>query len=120
MFFASGLNQDYNPINYNLSAWDLTSLSSCSHYTNPNNPTMLCHSPRLLELGCYSTCCETSVNNSDHSAHRSITGLVGSSIEVTCDPGYSHVTDTNILTCNNITGIYDGWESFRCTGHEQT
>ena len=110
------LNED-SP-NYNISTWDLASLTACSYYFDVNaDPAKLCHPPRMLELGCYSTCCETSVARSDYSAARSITGLVGSWIEVACDSGYSHVTNTDILTCNNSTGIYDGWEQFNCTGH---
>ena len=119
MFFGSWGIQSEDSMNYNLSSWELTSLTSCSEYIPYSNPTKLCHPRRLLELGCYSTCCETSIARSDYSAARSLTGVIGnSSIEVTCDTGYSHVTDSNVLTCDNGTGIYDGWELLNCTGHK--
>ena len=108
--------------NNNFSSWDLASINSCEALyidEEETDPGDLCHPQRLLDLGCFSSCCATSVARSDYSDARAISGSLGNStIEVTCDTGYSHVTDTNVLVCNNNTGIYDGWELFNCTGHK--
>jgi len=95
----------------NVSAWEPSSITSCSNMWYEN---LGCHPLRFLELGCYTDCCATSIAHSNHFADFSITGELGDAVEVVCDTGYTflhqNVVSSSALVCNNITGIFPSYE----------
>jgi len=89
----------------NLTTWEPVKITSCNNAFYGN---LGCHPYIFLELGCYTECCATSVNHSDYSDVSSIQGVVTNqtSVTVTCDTGYTHITLTDTTVCNHATGMF--------------
>ena len=104
------------PKHLDLSSWDLASITVCD---KANYYNIGCHPSRLLELGCFDTCCPTSVANSNYSADYSLEGVLGGALTVECDYGYTFSTANGVTpvihaSCDPQTGIYD--DLYTCLG----